>query len=358
MLPRMEKARIYLPGPNYRVMSISFMHEEDVTESFFEKLQGEIELIPEEENAEYCYTICDDKKKVITVIISAPSEESEYALLETICDVVTSFSFEPTIGIGNTYSSIRNLSASYLESVDEILNRKRNSAGNGQTEFVYENDSLRKISVALECGNEELALGSLDGFVKKHGEGPISTLMMQYIVADFLGEMRKHGDKYNIEMSKTNSSLLVSSRDMMDFKVAAEKIIHEFCEKQGTIRTRIEEEASSKILAYIQENFMQYDISIEKVAEELKTSTDAVRLALQKHTGKGYRDYLIFLRIEHAKMLLLQEDISIADLCQKIGYGNVSYFIKLFRQTVGITPAQYRKSIIVTKEEPFVETGE
>jgi len=350
ILPRMEKAKICLPGPNYRVMSISFMHEEGATEGFLGKLQEEIELIPEEEKAEYCYTICDDKKKLITIVISASSEESENALLETICDVVTSFSFEPGIGIGNTCSSIRNLSASYLESVDEILNRKGNSTGREQTKFVYENDNLRKISVALECGNEKLALESLEEFVKKHGEGPVSMLMMQYIVADFLGEMRKHGDKYNIEMSKTNSSLLVSSRDMMDFRAAAVKIIHEFCEKQESIRTRMEEEASSKILAYIQENFMQYDISIEKVADELKTTTDAVRLALQKHTGKGYRDYLIFLRIEHAKMLLLQEDISIADLCQKIGYGNVSYFIKLFRQTVGITPAQYRKSMIVSKD--------
>ena len=42
-------------------------------------------------------------------------------------------------------------------------------------------------------------------------------------------------------------------------------------------------------------------------------------------------------------MLLCQEDISVADLCGKVGYGNVSYFIKLFREITGVTPAKYRK---------------
>lgn len=81
------------------------------------------------------------------------------------------------------------------------------------------------------------------------------------------------------------------------------------------------------------------------MAENLHTSTDAVRQAVLKRTGRLYRDYLIYLRIEYAKELLGQENISVADLCRKVGYGNVSHFIKLFREVTGVTPAKYRKKV-------------
>ena len=68
---------------------------------------------------------------------------------------------------------------------------------------------------------------------------------------------------------------------------------------------------------------------------------------LNQYTASGIiaRDYLIYLRIEYAKELLGQENISVADLCRKVGYGNVSHFIKLFREVTGVTPAKYRKKV-------------
>lgn len=51
----------------------------------------------------------------------------------------------------------------------------------------------------------------------------------------------------------------------------------------------------------------------------------------------------MFLRIEYAKKLLMQEeDMTVAQICQKVGYSNIPYFIKLFKEMTGMTPAKYK----------------
>ena len=172
-------------------------------------------------------------------------------------------------------------------------------------------------------------------------------LMLQYILADFLGEIRKLNEKYRLEVSKQNISLLVSARSIQDFEKVAINIIREFCEGYEIIRSQMKEGELNKIYEYINEHFFEYDISIENVAASLNTSTDAVRQAVLKYTGKMYKDYLIYLRIEYAKVLLKHENIPVAELCQKVGYGNVSYFIKLFREITGVTPAKYRRNVMI-----------
>lgn len=54
-------------------------------------------------------------------------------------------------------------------------------------------------------------------------------------------------------------------------------------------------------------------------------------------------DYLTSLRMEHTKRLLRQTDRPIKDICAEVGYGDVSSFIRRFKQYAGATPAQYRQ---------------
>lgn len=63
-------------------------------------------------------------------------------------------------------------------------------------------------------------------------------------------------------------------------------------------------------------------------------------------TGMLYKDYLAKLRIDHAKILLHEGNLSIAEISQTVGYSSVSYFIKLFKNATGFTPAKYMKNIV------------
>ena len=63
---------------------------------------------------------------------------------------------------------------------------------------------------------------------------------------------------------------------------------------------------------------------------------------LRKATGLSPLDYVHALRLEEAKQILETEDLSIEAIAEQVGYEDTSFFGRLFRRKVGLTPAQYR----------------
>ena len=340
----LEKSEIRLPGPWLFVVSISFEEETGITEQFLTNLQKELEQLSDAEEAIFIYTVCNFSRKLINVICSVEAIEKKDELSETICDVAESFRYESIIGIGKEYKALTNLSASWLESMDDIHCRKKQVQKEKRGNFIYDSNELSKIVTALEMGNEEGALESLDCYILQLKQSPDSLLMQQYIFADFLGEITRLGKKIHLELSRQNISLLVSSKSIDDFYIAARTIIHDFCIGYSDMKKQLIEKELYTVYEYINTHFAEYDMSLEKTAADLQVSMGVVRKAVAEYTGKTYKDYLIYLRIGYAKQLLESEDLSIAEIGSRTGYGSVSYFIKLFRETTGMTPARYRKN--------------
>lgn len=62
-----------------------------------------------------------------------------------------------------------------------------------------------------------------------------------------------------------------------------------------------------------------------------------------KHTGSTIRQYILDMRISHAKKALLNTDLPLAAIAEAVGFNSNSYFSTYFRQATGLTPAQFRK---------------
>ena len=337
----MDKVGIHFTGPLFYVISISFEHMDEVTEEFLEKVQSALEKISDTRKQEYIYTVSILQKKLIYVICNICVEEKKMELAEIVGEVAGSFGFEPSIGVGSTCGSVLGLTASWMESMDEIYNRQ-NSQGEG---FIYDSNKMRKIFCALEIGDERSAMEQLDNFAAEFANDSVSLLMQQFILSDFLSEYGKLARKYQIELEKKDMSALIATTNINDFVKEVGKIIHEFCEIYEKERTRIREEDADRVIEYIEQHFAEQDISMEKVALEMNVTMNFVREAVLVKTGKMYKEYLIYLRIEYAKDLLCNTRMQVAEVCQKVGYINISYFIAIFREATGVTPAKYRKIV-------------
>lgn len=83
------------------------------------------------------------------------------------------------------------------------------------------------------------------------------------------------------------------------------------------------------------------DINLSDIADEALFSKFHFTRLFKSIYGKTPHQYLISVRIDHAKMLL-QTSISIAVVCYKVGFGSVSSFSGLFRKIVGQSPSVYQ----------------
>ena len=104
-------------------------------------------------------------------------------------------------------------------------------------------------------------------------------------------------------------------------------------------------EIVAKVLCMIDEHFADPDFSLGGVCEnELFMNETYVGRLFQKRTGKKFTAWLTEKRIAEAKkMLLANQDASVADIAERVGFSTAKYFIELFKKGEGVSPAQYRQ---------------
>jgi AraC-like DNA-binding protein len=84
-------------------------------------------------------------------------------------------------------------------------------------------------------------------------------------------------------------------------------------------------------------------IHAKELEERFHFHFDYISRCLKEHTGMTPLQYLHFLRLNEAKQLLANSDLSLPDIAEKVGMKDYNYFSRLFRQRFGISPLVYRK---------------
>ncbi|MDR2903870.1 MAG: response regulator [Clostridiales bacterium] len=103
----------------------------------------------------------------------------------------------------------------------------------------------------------------------------------------------------------------------------------------STIKQIVEEIRSS----YISE------LSLTELSKKHAISIGYLSQRLKNELGLSFVDYISSMRIQRAKELLRNEHISVDDIARQVGYRDCSYFIKVFKKIVGMSPHKYRKGL-------------
>jgi len=94
---------------------------------------------------------------------------------------------------------------------------------------------------------------------------------------------------------------------------------------------------------YIEKNF-QENINLNKISNYVSLSKNYFCNIFKKETGVTIWDYLIRIRMEEARKMLLETALKTYEISEKVGYDDPSYFGRLFKKYTGFTPVEYRDS--------------
>lgn len=97
-----------------------------------------------------------------------------------------------------------------------------------------------------------------------------------------------------------------------------------------------------EIADYIQAHY-QEDISLQDIADRYSLSREYISRKFKQEMNENISDFIGRIRIEKAKLLLLNPQLRIAQIAEMIGYQDEKYFSKVFKKLVGVSPNQYRK---------------
>ncbi|MCK9712307.1 AraC family transcriptional regulator [Pseudomonas syringae pv. syringae] len=95
-------------------------------------------------------------------------------------------------------------------------------------------------------------------------------------------------------------------------------------------------------------NELTSDLRLSVIAERVGMSEAGFSRFFKRITGHGFIDLMRKLRIQRACRLLVQTQLSVAEICFEVGYENVSNFNRHFRYEMDQTPSDYRRTTAVT----------
>ena len=93
---------------------------------------------------------------------------------------------------------------------------------------------------------------------------------------------------------------------------------------------------------YIETN-LEYDMKISRVAKIFHYNEEYLGRLFKKETHMSFSDYVSKQRIERAKRLLIETNDSVVSIAVKVGFNNVTYFNRVFKKYLNMTPLEFRK---------------
>lgn len=87
-------------------------------------------------------------------------------------------------------------------------------------------------------------------------------------------------------------------------------------------------------------------LSLEYCAERIGYNAAYVGRVSRQQMGVSFKEYLYLFRIRKAQDLLVNTNLQIGEISQRLCYNNAQNFIRVFKRVVGVTPGVYRSNAL------------
>ena len=114
------------------------------------------------------------------------------------------------------------------------------------------------------------------------------------------------------------------------------------CLLPETSRRNARQQAVYQAIQYIQENY-QNKIYLKDIAAACSMSTSECCRIFRQQLDISPREYVVKYRINQSLELLEDPQLSVTQICDRVGFENHSYFTKTFRKIMNCTPREYRR---------------
>ena len=99
------------------------------------------------------------------------------------------------------------------------------------------------------------------------------------------------------------------------------------------------------IKSFVHEHHTE-ELELNQLAEIVYLTPSYLSKMFRTKTGETITDYIISVRMDHAKRLLREEyALKTYEVGQRVGYADPAYFNKVFKKVVGLTPKEYRDRV-------------
>lgn len=266
------------------------------------------------------------------VTLSGPCFESAVSVLMSACssaltDEISVLEKQNRLDIYDSYS--------YYRSVETIID--------------YPIDTEKDLLIAIEQrdrNNAQRILNDLLGYILFSTGGYIDVVKTR--VCELLVLISRRVVESGGSQKKSLSTNVDFFKDIWDLKTVDEivsflsKRIPNYMSEILDDDTGTESPTVSKVIRFINENYDK-DLNLRMISDYVFLSPNYLCKLFKKEMNMTVVKYINLVRINRSRILLEKSEQSIEEVSVRVGFDEVSYFSKVFRDETGISPGRYRQ---------------
>lgn len=289
-----------------------------------------IEDFSDEECTLYAAELQENREYI--VLMNFQEEEQCRKLLELLSDSLESRNLSVRVQWSRTCSQLNEIASAAIETLNTPPVAL--AVDNAEAE---EEDALEQMAALTESGSTSQALALLETMIAQTENRYPSYLMRIYMLNRLVQQMMTLASREGVTLPPKSPG-----QDPDSVRETLEQLVRALCRK-GAQRSSAEKPEGGKTAAYVREHCLDGDISLSSTAEALGISTKQVSRLLRMEVDMTFKEYLLHLRMSAAQDFLREEGLSIAETAGRVGYFNISHFIKCFKAYTGMTPGEWKK---------------
>ena len=289
-----------------------------------------IEDFSDEECTLYAAELQENREYI--VLMNFQEEEQCRELLELLSDSLESRNLSVRVQWSRTCSQLNEIASAAIETLNTPPVAL--AVDNAEAE---EEDALEQMAALTESGSTSQALALLETMIAQTENRYPSYLMRIYMLNRLVQQMMTLASREGVTLPPKSPG-----QDPDSVRETLEQLVRALCRK-GAQRSSAEKPEGGKTAAYVREHCLDGDISLSSTAEALGISTKQVSRLLRMEVNMTFKEYLLHLRMSAAQDFLREEGLSIAETAGRVGYFNISHFIKCFKAYTGMTPGEWKK---------------
>lgn len=316
----------------------------------------DMEAAAAEEEEKLLYVEEGEHKAVLLFYnVKAPA-----AVAEKYLDLLRKKHGDCIMVFGNPYQDTRGIAVSNMEA-RKAMDYRRNYPDSGICFYsqlpmapeltILSVEDRNRLQVLLVSGEKEKAEKQ---FLELYGQYREALVLNPVLANNFIAQIAGvliYGAESLVKNKKKKEELLLAVARLFDLpeNMEFDKKVTELMEHICSFKDKggkDDNEQIQKILNYIQDNYKDPDLALQKMGEVFHMNSAYFSQYFKQHTGKNFSQYLESVRILRAAELLEKTDKSVSEIMTESGYINRNTFYKAFIRVKGISPKAYKENIL------------
>jgi YesN/AraC family two-component response regulator len=210
---------------------------------------------------------------------------------------------------------------------------------------------LRSLSYYFRMG-EVRWKDEFEIFFQQVLEGMYAKSEVYYLINDLINhlyrEIMELSDEFQVSWKRDilprMNNILKGMETVEETKIQMlDVLLHAEQQFQELRDTRKHHALMQNVRKYIEEQYSNPELSLKHLEDEFGMNGKYLSFLFREEIGVKFVDYLSQVRLENAKVLLTETQLSVQDTASQVGYTNSMTFIRGFKKYFGMTPGDYRK---------------